>query len=432
MFEINNIGEYMYSLADELFPINRSLTGKGVRMTLSILKRELPDLEINFFLSGDKAFDWVIPKEWDVKSAYVEDIDGNRIIDFKENNLHLVGYSIPIDRYMTIDELNKNLYSLPNQPDAIPYITSYYKKNWGFCLAHNQRQMLLQTPNKIVKVKIDSKHFDGVMNYGELYIKGKSNKEILLSTYICHPSMANNELSGPVNAVALAKYISCRSDNNYSYRVLFLPETIGAISYLSKNHLDLKEKVVAGFILTCMGDEKSYSFMPSKYGNTRVDRIAEYVMNNYVDKYSKYSFSERGSDERQYCSPGIELPIVSIMRSKYAEYNEYHTSLDNMKLISPSGLEGAFDKVSKCIEILETDEIFHCKLLCEPQLGKRGLYPTVSTKDTVNQIMPLRDVLMYSDGSNSLFDIAMITGHDYFEILECSRKLLESDLIERV
>lgn len=423
----------MYSLACELFPINRSLTGEGVRQTLDIIKRELPNLRVGEFATGQSVFDWSVPKEWFIEDAYVQCVEtGEKIIDFSLLNLHVMGYSIPIDDVMTIGELDSNLYSLPNQPNAVPYITSYYKERWGFCVTHNLREQLLKDKNKLVKVKINSKLFDGVMNYGELIIKGNTDEEVLLSTYVCHPSMANNELSGPVLAVELAKFIEKIKDRRYTYRILFLPETIGSIAYLSENYKLMREKTVAGFVLTCVGDNNTYSLMPSKYNDTYADRIAEYVMKITDVEYKKYPFSERGSDERQYSSPGIDLPVVSIMRSKYAEYDEYHTSLDDLSYISPQGLEGAYDKYIKCIEILETDYKYQCDVMCEPQLGKRGLYPTVSTKDTVSQIMVLRDVLMYSDGKNSLLDIAQITGHSYFDVLDYANKLSANELISRV
>lgn len=423
----------MYSLACELFPINRSLTGEGVRQTLDIISRELPELKVGEFKTGTKVFDWSIPKEWSIEEAYVQDIEtGEMLIDFSELNLHVMGYSTPIDKVMTIEQLDNNLYSLPDQPDAVPYITSYYKERWGFCISHNQREELLKNKDRKVKVKIRSKLFEGVMNYGELIIQGKTDEEILLSTYICHPSMANNELSGPVLAVELAKFIQTMKDRRYTYRILFLPETIGSIAYLSKNFEVMRERTKAGFVLTCVGDNNSYSLMPSKYNDTYADRIAEYVMEITSTEYKKYPFSERGSDERQYSSPGIDLPVVSIMRSKYAEYEEYHTSLDNLSYISPDGLAGSYDKYTKCIEIMETDYKYQCNVMCEPQLGKRGLYPTVSTKDTVNQVMVLRDVLMYSDGKNSLLDIAQITGHSYFDILRYADKLDSNELVSRL
>ncbi|WBA07882.1 DUF4910 domain-containing protein [Salinivibrio kushneri] len=423
----------MYSLACELFPINRSLTGEGVRKTLDVIKRELPNLHVGEFKTGEQVFDWSVPKEWSIKQAYVQDLEtGEVFIDFSGLNLHVMGYSVPVDQVMTIEQLDSNLYSLPNQPDAVPYVTSYYKERWGFCITHNQRKELLKNSKRKVRVKIESELFDGVMNYGELLIQGSSKEEVLLSTYICHPSMANNELSGPVLAVELAKLIQNMKDLRYTYRILFLPETIGSIAYLSKNFKVMRDRTKAGFVLTCVGDNNSYSFMPSKYNNTYADRVAEYVMKITSTKYTKYSFVERGSDERQYSSPGIELPVVSIMRSKYAEYDEYHTSLDNLSYISPDGLYGSYDKYKKCIEILETDYQYRCNVMCEPQLGKRNLYPTVSTKNTVSQVKVLRDVLMYSDGSNSLLDIADITSHNYFDIRDIANKLRENELISRV
>lgn len=423
----SSIGEQMYSWATDLFPINRSLTGEGVRETLSYLNKLLPDLDIKGVDSGTKVFDWTVPDEWNISEAYIEDEDGKEIVNLKESNLHVLGYSVPVDKVIDFEELNQHLYSLPEQPTAIPYVTSYYKKRWGFCITDKLRKSL--DTDKQYHVVIRSELAPGVLNYGELFIQGREDKEILLSTYVCHPSMANNELSGPVLATALARSISENLDNRYSYRVLFLPETIGAITYLSQHYQEMKAKTVAGFVLTCVGDDKTFSFMPSRYGNTRVDRVARHTLAHMVGQFKEYSFSERGSDERQYCSPGIDLPVVSIMRSKYAEYPEYHTSLDDLNFISSTGLGKSFDIMQKVLYSIENDYTYLTTVHCEPQLGKRGLYPTVSTKDIVKVIKVLRDVIAYSDGRNSLLDIAEIINEPVWKLIDQAQVLQKEGLL---
>ena len=331
-----NKNSKMYDWMCDLFPINRSLTGKGVRETLEYLSRLIPDMSICSVKSGTKAFDWHIPDEWRINDAYIEDSKGNKIIDFKDNNLHVVGYSIAINEWLELDELENYLHSLPKQPDAIPYVTSYYSRTWGFCLKHSQREKLKSGRYRVV---IKSEIFCGEMNYAEVLIPGRESKEVLLSTYICHPSMANNELSGPIVTTALVQWLTQQKDLKYSYRILFIPETIGSIYYLSQHYKSLQKKIIAGYVITCVGDERCFSFVPSKNGNTLSDRAAKHVLSHISPDYKRYTFLDRGSDERQYCSPGIDLPIASIMRSKYHEYPEYHTSLDNLDFVTQLDLK---------------------------------------------------------------------------------------------
>ena len=399
-----------YNIAKiKLFPITRSLTGEGVKKTLNIIQKEFPKFKIKKFKSGTKVFDWNIPEEWNVTDAYVIDKYNNRIIDFKKNNLHLVGYSIPIKKNITKKELFKNLYFLKNQPKAIPYITSYYKRRWGFCISYNEYKILDKRYSSSDKFKVvinSSLNKKGNLNYGELILRGKSKKEILISTYICHPSMANNELSGPIVSMGLINYFKNKKLNK-TLRFVFIPETIGSISYLSKYIKYLKENVIGGYNLSCIGDERQHSCMFSKYQNSPSD---EAVIEAYkllkIKNYKIYSFLKRGSDERQYNSPGIDLKISSIFRTKYGEYPEYHTSLDNFNLVTLKGCVGGFNVARKSIEILLERVYPKCKIMCEPQMSKRGLYPSLSNKNENKLTNNYMDFLQYADGTNSLEKIS--------------------------
>ena len=424
------IGNEIYKFAEKLWPFDRSITGPGLRQTLNEIKDKLPNLKNKKFTTGTKVFDWTIPQEWEVNEAYIISPSGNKICDFNTNNLHLVGYSTSYNGKMSLNELQKYLFSIPNQPDAIPYITSYYQKRWGFCLTHQQRTSLEDGQYEIV---IDTSFKDGNLDYGELLIEGKNREEIFLSTYICHPSMANNELSGPTVLTFIAKWIQELPERRYSYRIIFIPETIGSISYLSKNYKHLQKHVVAGFNVTCIGDERSYSYLPSRNGKTLSDVVAKHVL-KWTDKnYKTYTWSDRGSDERQYCAPGIDLPVASIMRSKYNEYPEYHTSLDDLQnVVTPNGLEGGYWALRRAIETIEKNETYKVTTLCEPQLGKRGLYPTISTKNSKNEVRLLMDIITYCDGEHSLLEIAEIINVPIWELYEEIEVLLNEKLIERI
>ena len=419
------IGQKMYDWAVDLFPINRSLTGDGVRQTLQYIKNIIPEMEVNEVPSGTECFDWTIPQEWNCKDGYVLDPDGNKICDFKINNLHVVGYSIPIDKEIGFEELKKHLYWIEDQPSAIPYITSYYSQRWGFCLSFNEFKNL---KNGTYKVKIDSELIDGNLTYGEVKLRGESEKEIFLSTYVCHPSMANNELSGPVVTTALVEFIKSIKNRKYSYRIVFIPETIGSITYISRNINDMKKNIIAGFNISCVGDDRSYSYIPTRYGNTLSDKVSKHILKN-ID-YVEYSFLDRGSDERQYCSQGVDLPIATICRTKYGMYPEYHTSLDDLNLISPVGLYGGYEKIMKAIELLERNNYYKISVLCEPQLGKRGLYPTLSTKTSRNNVKVMMDFIAYADGKNDLIDIANIIGVQAEDLYEIIDNLEQANLID--
>jgi aminopeptidase-like protein len=426
------IGHKIHSFAKKLWKINRSITGEGVRETLAKIKKEhLPNLNIESMPSGTKVFDWVLPPEWHVSKAYIITPDRKKICDFSINNLHLVGYSIPFHGKMRLGELQQYLHSLPEQPSAIPYITSYYEERWGFCLTQEQRDLLEDGEYEVV---IDSKLFVGQLNYGELILPGESDQEVFLSTYICHPSMANNELSGITVATYLAKWLSELKLRRYTYRLVFIPETIGSIAYLSKNYINLKKKVIAGFNISCVGDERSYSYLPSRNGNTISDKVAKHVLKWIDPDYKSYTWLDRGSDERQYCAPGIDLPIASILRTKYEEYPEYHTSLDNLdNVVTPKGLDGGYWALRKALELVEKNKIYKVNILCEPQMGKRGLYPTLSTKKSVREVKRevkiMMNLISFCDGEHSLIDIAEKINLPAWDLYELIEKLISQDLI---
>ena len=394
----------------KLYPLCRSLTGSGVRETLKIIKKEFTNLQIKKIRSGTKVFDWTVPPEWNISEAYVIDKYGDKIIDFKKNNLHIIGYSTPIQKKLKKNELFKNLFFSKNQPDAIPYLTSYYKKKWGFCVSFNNFKKIKNSYSKndsfqvVIKSSFKKK---GQLNYGELILKGQSKQEILISTYICHPSMANNELSGPMVSMGLIDYFSKAKSLKKTLRFIFVPETIGSITYLNKNIKNLKQNVIAGYNLTCIGDERQHSCMMSKYEDSPADlALIQAYKNLHIKKFKIYSFLERGSDERQYNSPGIDLPIASIFRSKYGKYPEYHTSLDDFSLVTLKGITGGFKVAKEAVNIILNDIYPKYKVLCEPQLGKRGLYPLLSNKENKSYSRQYMDFLQYADGKNSLTTIS--------------------------
>ena len=422
-----------YNIAkNNLYPICRSLTGKGIVKTLKIIQNEFPSLKIKKIKSGTKVFDWHIPSEWNITDAYVLDKDGLKIIDFKQHNLHIVGYSIPLKTTLTKKNFFKNLFFLKNQPTAIPYLTSYYKKGWGFCVSYNQFKKFNNKYSSKDKFKIvinSSLKNNGNLNYAELILKGKSKKEILISTNICHPSMANNELSGPIVTMGLINYFS-KLKLNKTLRFVFIPETIGSIAYLSKNLNYLKNNVIGGYNLSCIGDDRQHSLMFSKYQNSASDEaiIAAYKKLR-IKNYKIYSFLERGSDERQYNSPGVDLPISSIFRTKYGSYPEYHTSLDNFDLVTIKGVTGGFKVAKTAIEILLKNIYPKNKLICEPQMGKRGLYPTLSAGNLNKLTLSYMDFLQYSDGTNSLKKISNLIGVKFEAAEKIYYKLKENSLV---
>ena len=421
------IGKEIYKFAKQIWPLNRSLTGEGVRETLRKINSHIPNLVTNSIKTGTKVFDWTIPKEWKVNSAYIISPSGKKICDFSKNNLHLVGYSIPHTGNLNLTDLKKKLYTLPEQPDAIPYVTSYYQKEWGFCISYNDFKSLEKGE---YQVKIDTELFDGELNYGELIIPGNSKTEIFLSTYICHPSMANNELSGPTVTTYLSKWLLELEKKNYTYRIIYIPETIGSIAYLSKNLKEMKKNIIAGFNVSCVGDDRTYSYVPSRNGETLSDEIAQHVL-KWTDKnYKVYTWFNRGSDERQYCAPGIDLPVASILRTKYGEYPEYHTSLDNLdNVVTREGLDGGYWAIRKALELIEKNKKFKVTVLGEPQMSKRDLYNTLSVKSDNNKVRRMMDFISLCDGETSLLDIADRLNIPAWELYQLIDKLESLKLI---
>ena len=424
-----NEGIIMYELAERLFPICRSITGNGFRKSLCIIKEIIPQVKVHEVPSGTQVFDWSVPNEWNCEGGGIYRLNQEKIVDFKDTNLHIMGYSLPINEIISRKELLKHVYTQPEQPDWIPYVTSYYNERWGFCMSEKQKSTLIDEKYHVV---IESSLKPGNLTYGDLLIPGEKEDEILFSTYLCHPSMANNELSGPVVQTELVKYIMSLPKRRYSYRFVFIPETIGSLTYCSINLKELKKKVKAGFVLSCVGDNRTYSIIKSKYGNTLADRVLHNVLKFHYPEYKCYSFLERGSDERQYNSAGVDLPVCGFCRSKYNEYPEYHTSADNMDLISPEGLQGAYEAMVKVIETLENN--YHYRMTCkgEPQLGKRGLYPTISQKGTYGNIRAMTHFIAYADGHNDLIDISEIIGVPTTQLIDFKNKLVKHGLIEAV
>ena len=428
--------ERMYKIIKDLFPINRSISGNGNRQTLKYLKEnclgELKILEYSI-AENPATFDWNTPYEWNIDEAYIEDENGNIIIDFKNNNLHILGYSEPVDITIPFSELDNHLYSLEDDIDAIPYVTSYYKTRWGFCLSHRQREELRKQPEKLYHVVIKSNfNKNGSITYGELIINGYEDDEILISTYICHPSMANDNLSGIAVATKIAKYIYALPERKYTYRIIFIPETIGALIYLKENITHLQKYVKAGFVLSCIGDDGDYSCVHTPYNNTYTDKIVTHVLKHITDDPKEYSFLERGSDERQFCAPNVNLPICTLSRTKFGKFKEYHTSNDTLDFVTEKGLQGGFEYVKKCIEILENNNLYQIKTIGEPQLGKYGLYPTISQKGSADYTRKLTNIIAYLNGKNTVLNIAEILNVSFNEVLEIIMQLNEKNLINIV
>ena len=397
----------MYKLIEKLYPICRSITGNGVRETLNIIKETIP-ITIKEIESKTKVFDWEVPLEWNIKDAYVKNSKGEKVIDFKQHNLHILNYSVSYKGTVSFNELNDHIFTIKEYPNWIPYRTSYYKQMWGFCMKYNDYLKL--DPYDIYEVYIDSELKQGNLTYADTIIPGKSKKEILISTYICHPSMCNDVLSGIVVAIFLAKYL-LEKDNYYTYRFVFIPETIGSIIYLSKYLKELKENIIGGYVVTCVGDEGEFTYLKTRKDNQLVDKITLYILENIQESFKVREYITCGSDERQYNYPGIDLNIGSLMKTKYHEFPEYHTSADNLNFVNEKGLTDSLNMYKKCIDLFEINHYYKTNTLCEPQLGKYGLYNNIGgecDKYNNNKIDGhlISKFLKYCDGEYDLIDIS--------------------------
>ena len=422
----NQISDHMDKFMKTLFPICRSITGKGVKQTLELINELIP-LEIKHTPTGTKVFDWIIPEEWNINDAYVKNSKGEKIIDFSKSNLHLVSYSIPIKTKLSLNELKEHLFTIKEQPDVIPYVTSYYDKNWGFCLPYNQYIQLID--DGLYEVFIDSEFSNGNLIYGEFLIPGRLKEEVLLTCYVCHPSMCNDNLSGIVLLTFLASHLK-KFPLKYSYRFLFIPETIGSITWISKNEQNLSN-IKFGLVSTCLADSGNMTYKKTRSGDNEIDKITEYVLSSQAKDFKIMDFSPLGSDERQFCSPGIDLPIGSLMRTPYLSFPEYHTSNDNLDFIK---IENLFDSLLNYLEvifIIENNEIFkNLNPKCEPNLGIRGLYPSFGAGNKKPELIKAFSwVLNFSDGEHSLLDIAIKSKIDFKLIKKASEILLEKNLL---
>jgi len=412
----------MLSFAKKIYPYNRSIVSKEVLKTLKIIKSEVKSLKIHKIKSSTKVYDWKIPKEWKVKSAKILDLKGNVIVDYNRNNLHLVSHSTPINQIIKINDLRKKIFYLKKLPNAIPYRTFYYKKDWGFCISYKQFKKMRDTKYKVI---IESKLAEGYLRYGEIFLKGKSDKEIIFTTNICHPALGNNETSGMVVLTFLAKYLS-QKNNKYSYRFLFLPETIGSLAYIKKNFINLKKKLLFGFNCVCVGDERRYSLLESKNKNSNSFYFAKKTLIDLNKKFKIFSWLKRGSDERQFSAPNINLDFSSLMRSKYAEYKEYHTSLDNLKdVVTEKGLQGSLKMYQKLVELIEEENFPKSKFIGEPFLSKRKIYPKVGGNIHSKEIRNIVNYLSFCDGftpSKKIVEMCKINSDQGVSILKKLKK----------
>lgn len=423
---MNDAGQVMYDLAGRLFPICRSITGNGFRQSLNMIREIVPEIRVFEVPTGTAAFDWTVPREWNIRGGWIRNLRGETIVDFADCNLHVVGYSLPVHQTLSREELLEHVYTQPEQPDWIPYVTSYYKERWGFCMSENQKRQLTDEKYEVL---IDSTLQEGSLTYGELILPGETEDELFFSTYLCHPSMANNELSGPCVQTELIKYVKSMPRRRYTYRFVFIPETIGAITYLSRNLDAMQQHVKAGFVLSCVGDDRAYSYVSTKYADTLADRVLRNVLQFHAPDYICYSFMKRASDERQYGSAGVDLPVCAFCRSKYHEYPEYHTSADDMSLISPKGLQGSYEVMVKVVNALEHNYYYRMACPCEPQLGKRGLYPTISQKGTYDAVRSMQHFIAYADGRNDLIGMSDILQIPVDELIPIKDQLLEHHLL---
>ena len=411
----------------ELYPICRSITGNGVRETLRIIGKHIP-IEIHNVPTGTQAFDWTVPKEWNIKDAYVKNLRGERVIDFQRSNLHVVNYSIPIRKRMSLSDLRAHLHTLPDHPDWVPYRTSYYNENWGFCLSHKQ---LLELNDEEYEVCIDSSLEPGFLTYGEYFLPGETSDEVLISCHVCHPSLANDNLSGIALAVFLAKHL-IGMKRRYSYRFLFIPGTIGSITWLSRHEAEAS-RIKHGLVLASVGAGDQFTYKKSRRGNADIDRATLNVLRHRGNSYDALEFSPYGYDERQFCSPGFDLPVGCFMRTPNGQFPEYHTSADNLDFVQPSLLAESFEVGVSILRLLENNGTYiNQNPKCEPQLGKRGLYRAIGGVESRVDELAMLWVLNLSDGKHSLLDIAERSGSAFDIIKRAADALLEHALLKPI
>lgn len=424
-------GQAMYDLMATLYPICRSITGNGVRQSLRVLQQYIP-LTLHEVPTGTPVFDWTVPKEWNIRDAYVKDARGEKVIDFQQSNLHILNYSRPIAAQMSLAELKPHLFSLPDQPHCIPYRTAYYHETWGFCLPHNT---LMALPEGDYEVVIDSTLADGHLTYGELILPGVSDETVLISCHCCHPSLCNDNLSGIVLSTHLAKTLLAQSEQqqlHYTYRFLFIPGTIGSITWLSLHEEEI-EKIKHGLVVACVGDSGDFTYKKSRQGNAEIDRAVIHTLVQRQQPYQVLDFSPFGYDERQYCSPGFNLPVGSLTRTPHGRFPEYHTSDDNLTFVTAAALADSLATYQAVIEVLEQNGTYvNLKPKGEPQLGKRGLYSAFGgKKDTKVREMAMLWLLNYADGKHTLLDIAEKSGYAFPLIVEVAQTLEAHGLLER-
>jgi len=422
------LGKEMHNFMEELYPICRSITGEGVRETLRAIQKRIP-LEIQEVPSGTKVFDWTVPLEWNVSDAYIVNHEGKRVVDFKAHNLHLMSYSVPVRKQMRLEELRPHLFSLPSHPEWIPYRTSYYKENWGFCLRHADLEQLRDDEYEVV---IESSFRPGSLTYGEVYLPGETSDEVLVSCHVCHPSLCNDNLSGIVVSVKLAEIMAVCA-RRYSYRFLFIPGTIGSITWLARNE-HVVSRIKHGLVLTGIGDEGKITYKRSRQGNAEIDRAMTHVLRYSDESHTIVDFSPYGYDERQYCSPGFDLPVGCFMRTPHGHYPEYHSSADSLDFVKSESLARSYARCLEALELLEGNQTYRNQNpKCEPQLGRRGLYRAVAGQnEKQTQELALLWVLNLSDGQHSLLDIAMRAEMPFHEVRRAADSLLGCGLLVEV
>lgn len=418
-------GREMYELIADLYPIWRSITGEGVRRTLAKIAARIP-LEVHEVPSGTKVLDWTVPREWNIRDAYIKNAGGERIVDWRQNPLHVLGYSVPVKGRFSLEELMPHLYSAPQYPEWIPFRYSYYNENWGFCLPHNQLERL---EDGEYEVCIDSTLEDGSLTYGECFLPGESTDEVLISAHVDHPAMCNDNLSGIAVATFLAESLARRENRRLSYRFIFIPTTIGSITWLARNEHRVGH-IKHGFTITCVGDEGGFTWKETRRGNMPIDRAMKVAMKESGERFQFREFSPFGFDERQFCSPGFNLPVGSLLRTPAHDYPENHTSADNLDIMVPEKLEGSLRLCENALAILEGDaKYLNTQPYAEPQLGKRGIYRKIGGPIPDQSLIHLFWVLNYSDGGHSLLDIAEKSGFRFADIRRAADILFECDLL---